>query len=297
MGKVFRWVEIARNCSKLRFNLLSDYLNDKGFKNEFTQLEISPVEFEDKLKEALAEYDAIRLGSPFGIQSLDYFEYQPAEVAYLRAADSIVKRDGRWELMASALKGFEKFIRDNGTGIDLDYSVLIVGSGAAARFAIHALLKIGIKHINLSNQFSEQAKELIAELNQKYFGVDFEYIPDDQLVLLPGTNTVLVNTTPLVDSNHILKELYYFNFLRTDGLVIDYTFLPLNTPLIQGAVQIGINAIHGYEICAWSDLQWAKNFTDVDLDYIEYRQKIFDAGIKWEEKNLAPEDRETSPRF
>ena len=299
MSKVFKWAEIAHTSSPIRFKLLSEYLNEKGFTNELTQLEVNPANFEEELKIAQEKYDALRFGSPFGIQCLDYYHYQPANVSYLRAADSVIKENGRWELAASTLTGFEKHIRDNGTAIDLDYSVLIVGSGSASRFAIHALLKIGVKHVKISNQFSEQAKELITELEKKYFGVEFEYIPDDQLVLLPGTNSVLVNTTPLVDSNHILKELYYFNFLRPDGLVIDFTFLPLNTPLVEGAEQIGINAIRGYEVCAWGDLEWAKNITDVELSYEEYCKKIYVAGVEWEKEHqkATTNEEEASPRF
>ncbi|MCB0392540.1 MAG: hypothetical protein KDD58_14725 [Bdellovibrionales bacterium] len=297
MSNVYKWAEISRNPTPVRFNLLSEFLNEKGFKNEFTAIEVSPPDFEQVLNDSLKKYKALRFGSPFGINCLDFFNYQPAKIAQLRAADSVININGQWELMATTLKGFEKHILANGKNIDLDYSVLIVGTGSASKFAIHALLQLGISHVKISNQFREQAKELILELEKKYFRVKFEYVPDDQLVLLPGTNSVLVNTTPLIESNHILNELYYFNFLRANGLVIDYTFLPVKTPLIEGAEQIGIHTIHGYEVCAWGDLHWAKCMSGLDLDYKEYCQKIFEAGKKWDEQNKIKETTKETPRF
>ncbi|MCB9025831.1 MAG: hypothetical protein H6625_05910 [Bdellovibrionaceae bacterium] len=299
MENTFKWAELARNHTPLRFDILSEYLNEKGFKNEFTALVASPLDFEEKLKTALKNYQALRLGSPFGLQVINLFDFLPANISALQAADSIILKSGQWELTASTLIGFEKHVLSNGKNIKLDASVLIVGSGATAKFAIHAISKIGIKNIKISNQFSEQAKQLILDLERKYFGIKFEFVPDDQLVLLPGTNSVLINTTPLIDSNSILNELYYFNFLRPDGLVIDFTFLPLNTPLIIGAEQIGIRVVKGYEVCAWGDLQWAKNFTDIPLNYEEYKAKILKAGINWEKENLSSDKNEVKdgPRF
>ncbi|MCB0357608.1 MAG: hypothetical protein KDD40_11400 [Bdellovibrionales bacterium] len=299
MSTLFKWAEIARTPFVLRYELLSEYLNSKGFKNEFTYLEVQPTEFEQQLQLALKNYQALRLGTPYGTSSLSFFNCIPANIAYLNAADYVYK-NSHWELGAATLWGFEKLLNDQGQNINLDYSALIVGSGTASRFAIHALIKIGIKHINISNQFSEQAKELIIELEKKYFGVQFEYVPDDELVLLPGTNSVLVNTTPLIESNSILKELYYFNFLRADGLVVDFTFLPIKTPLITEAEQIGLKAIRGYQVIAWGDIEWAKKFTTVPLDYQEYCDFIIAAEKKWsaeKEKSETGTPTENETRF
>lgn len=299
MEKIFKWAELAHTPTPLRFEVLSEYLNEKGFKNEFSAIETKPFEIEEVLSEALKNYQALRLGSPYGIQALGLFDFQPAFISYLQAADSILKKGNNWELMASTVQGFERQVIMFGKNIDLNSSVLIVGSGASAKFAIHTLIKIGIKKIYVSNQFAEQAHQLIEELEKKYFGVKLEFVPEDQLVLLPGSNSVLVNTTPLVESNNILKELYYFNFLKPNGLAIDFTFVPINTPLVKGAQQIGIRTIKGYEICAWGDLQWAKNFCPFELNYEEYELKIQKVAEEWEKTNYFPEQNsnEEGPRF
>lgn len=289
--KVFKWVEIARDSTPIRYEVLSDCINKKGSANEFTSLEVAPADFDDALAEALEKYDAIRLASPYGLQVVDKLQGQRADIVHLGAGDSLVKKaDGRWVLTATGLEGMKHIVRVHGKKIHLKASSLIVGSGAQARFSIVALMQIGVKHFKISNQFQEQAKELIAELKRKYFGVEFEFIPEDRLVLLPGTNSVLINSTPLVTSNSILRELYYFNFLRTDGLVIDLTFLPLTTPLVKEAQQIGIQSVRGYEVLGWADVEWAKSTFNINLDYEEYSSLLLEAGTKWEEQNSPQEN-------
>ncbi len=297
MKPVFKWVEIARSSTPLRYDVLSKYLKSKGFENELTYVEVSPQNFSEELQKAMKTHDAIRLASPYGLQVIEYFQNQKIEIININAADSIIKQRGEWTLISSNLEGFHHVVRKNGPNINLNSSVLIVGAGAAARFAIHSLAQIGIKKFKISNQFQEQAKSLIEELRKKYFTVSFDFIPEDQLVLLPGSNSVVVNTTPLVPSNNILKELYYFNFLRPDGLVIDFTFLPLLTPLIKEANDIGIKTIRGYEICGWGDIQWAKTCLDADLDFEEYCFLLLEAGTQWdneqkEKADLEKEDEE-----
>ncbi len=300
MSEVFKWAEIASSPSPFRYQVLCEMLNNKGFKNSVDYIGVKPSDFETELKRILNEYQSIRVGSPYGSNVLSYFQYQSALLNKINAADTIIKQDkDQWKLVAVNLEAFKRILRKYGSQLKLDSSALIVGSGAAARFAIYALLEVGYKKIKISNQFHEQAKELINELHKNIFGINFEFVPEDELVLLPGTNSVLINTTPSVETNRILRELYYFNFLRPDGLVIDFTFLPLNTPLIKEAEDIGIKAVRGYEIFAWSDIYWSKTCLGADIDYDEYCRLQFEASSKWEKENSVNQNspQEKGPRF
>ena len=284
MAKVYKWAEIARTNTPVRYDVLSEYLTKNGVENQVDYIEVSPAEFEGQLKEALEKYDAIRLASPYGLMSLKHFTGQPAEIVHLNAADSIIKRKGEWQLSASNLESLKYVLKKHGPSIDLKSSALIVGSGAAARFSIYALLKIGVKDFKISNQFHEQAQETIRELEKKYFDVQFNFIPEDEIVLLPGTNSILINTTPAVESNTILTELYYFNFLKTDGIVFDFNFLPTNTILVKEAEEIGIQAVRGYEIHGWGDVHWVKDWLGIDIDFVEYQKLLHAAAEKWEQE-------------
>lgn len=261
-------------------------LNKNGFANEIHYFQIQPADFEVELKKIINQFQSIRLGSPYGANILKYFEYQTAMLKHINAADTIIhKGPSDWQLIATNMEAFKKVLRKYGSQLRLDSSALIVGSGAAARFAIYALIEIGYKHIKISNQFPEQAKQLIDELKTRIFKINLEFVPEDELVLLPGTNAVLINTTPSIESNRILKELYYFNFLRPDGLVIDFTFLPLNTTLIKEAEQIGLKTVRGYEIFAWSDILWCKTCLNAEIGFDEYCEKQLEASSKWEAEN------------
>jgi len=273
MSKV-KWVEIARTSSKVRFEVLSEYLNDKGFENEVEFLEVSPVDFEVHFREAMEKYDSIRIGSPFGSQLDTFFHAQDSEIRFLGAADAVWKKEGEWRLMSSNHFGLRRIIHDIGQGFDFESSILVVGAGAGARVAVSVFVKYGFNKINITNKFVEQANDLIADLRRKYFLIDFEFVSEEKLVMLPGTNVVLVNTTPLVIGNDLLKELYYFNFLKASGIVIDFTFIPIDTPLVMEAEQIGIKTVRGYEVSSWGDMAWVENCFGLRLDREEYCERL-----------------------
>ncbi len=183
--------------------------------------------------------------------------------------------------------GLKKMILDVGSGLDLKGSILIVGAGAGARVAAAAFINVGYKKVNITNKFSEQAEDLIEDLERKYFDIEFEFIPEEKLVLLPGTNSVLVNTTPLLPSNDLLNELYYFNFLKSPGIVFDFTTVPIDTPLVLEAEALGIKVVRGFEVSSWGDMSWVEWAFAKKLDREAYCERLKEK-MKTVEFDLTP---------
>jgi shikimate 5-dehydrogenase len=192
----------------------------------------------------------------------------------LKAADSIVKWQDQWVLRSAAYEGFTKVCAEIGELFDLESSVLIVGAGSAARLTLAVLYRAGFKKFGISDKTTSKVDTLAAELRKVYFGAEIKNIPKDDLILLPGNFGVLVNTTPLVEGNEILDELSYFNFFKRNGVAIDFTIKPVDTPLLMEALDVGAHIVRGFEISKYTDVVWAEWFCGAQLDPAVYGRRL-----------------------
>ena len=186
------------------------------------------------------------------------FENHPVIVDKIKAADAIVSIDGQWWLKSNAVEGFSRVLAKVGERLDLDSDVLVVGAGAAARVAITGLFLHGFKNFSVSTLDLNQGQLLVNELKRSHLGAVFRVVPKEGLILLPGIHGVLVNTTPMGEDNPMLVELNYFNFFKVGGVAIDFSILPVETPLLGGAKDVGASCVYGYQISAHTDMIWCE---------------------------------------
>ena len=268
------WTEIALHPQDERWNLLSAELNEAGCKNQYESVVVDPESFDLKLSEALKKCRGIRIGSPFGELVTRFFPHEHAGMMSLGAADTLLETEGKWWTYSAIFGAFHHVLRQYGDGLNVEASALIVGSGAAARVAISSLVKIGFREFKITNQFLDQGLSLIADLKKAYFGVNFSFTPVNQLIMLPGTNSIMINTTPAGPENELIPELLYFNFLEPGGVVWDLNLTEETSFLINEAKQIGTKVIHGFEIASWADVIWAGWTFGEKLDREKYLSKL-----------------------
>jgi shikimate 5-dehydrogenase len=102
--------------------------------------------------------------------------------------------------------------------------------------------------------------------------------------MLPGTNSIMVNTTPSGVDNELIKELLYFNFLEPGGEVWDLSLSPIETALVKEAEEIGTRVVRGSEVASWVDVVWAKWVFGYELDRNSYLKSL----TEMLNKNLPP---------
>ncbi|RME14721.1 MAG: hypothetical protein D6797_08170 [Bdellovibrio sp.] len=269
-----KWVELALYNSQERFETLSQFLNEVGCRNEVSFVESTPATLEDDLKQAKKEFDCIRIGQGLGTFVFQELEYWTAQSELIGATDTLHFLNQKWWPHIFLLSGVQSCLSKKGVYLDLDAAALVVGAGTAARVICVALIQAGIKSIKISNQFREQANELICHLKKHFFSVDFEFIPKERLIDLRGVHGVAVNTTPFSQENDILNELYYLNFLKRPGIVIDFELHPNPSKLIEEAQAVGAHTISGYDIVAETDKAWVTHVFNKSFDIEEYKKRL-----------------------
>jgi shikimate 5-dehydrogenase len=271
---VLRWAEVGLQTNPQRYQALAAYMKELGVDSQVEFVNVTLEEYPKRLPELLKEFHSIRVGRGLGEVTIPLFKNNSVFIDRLKAADSIIKWNNTWVLRSAAYEGFTKVCARVGNLFDLDSSVLVVGAGAAARLAISVLYRSGFKTFGISDQTTSKVEKMAAELKRLYFGAEFRPIPKDDLILLPGMFGVLVNTTPLVEGNEILDELSYFNFFKRNGVAIDFTIKPVDTPLLLEAVDVGATVVKGFEISTYTDIVWAEWFCGAKLDPKIYGERL-----------------------
>lgn len=274
-----KWAVIGQGILRIRFETLAKLLSEQHIENQLEVVECTEEEFPAKLQSLQNRVDQIRIEAPFGRKAVELFKSQTMMVAALGAADCVLRRADGWWLNACFFYGLNKAFSRHGALLDLKGEVLLVGTGAAARLALAAAVRAGFENIMVTSKFEKDGLDFVKETSRRFFGLSIRFVPQDQLVLLPGKCSLLMNASPLVSSNDLLSELYYLNFLRPDGMIWDFVMMPATTPVIREGEQINIRCVRGRELAALSDLQWLewtlpnRDLSSLDLE-AEYA-KVF----------------------
>ncbi len=265
--KTLKWCALGYNFGRIRYELLGRWMTEKGLDHQLEFLDVPPADFSTEFEKILNDFDQIRIDSPHGLNAYSYFKRHEAIMSQLKAVDCVFKDNlGHWWCRSLTYKSLCEALQGVGELIELDRSVLIVGAGASARAALAACAKMGFKSFKVTNKYDDQGLELIREMKENFFGLNFEFVPQHRLTLLPGSNCIAINTTPNDPSNDLLNELYYFNFLKKNGVVVELNFSPMHTQLIKESLDIKNFVIYGYELAAISDAYWIEWVTENRLN-------------------------------
>ncbi|MDC0980186.1 hypothetical protein OAQ84_00475 [Bdellovibrionales bacterium] len=283
-----KWVEVASSCSRQRFELLSRLLKEEcGLENSVEFLEGTKDEFDELITKATSNYDFIRIGTGYGESVVHHFPFSSEKINILKSADLLIPISGRWWSRSATFHGLQKCLSSVGGQLDTDQNVLIAGAGAISRAIIATFVKMGFKKFNITNYQEEPVHALIEDIHRHYFGINCQFVPVDDLILLSGNHNAVANTTPYSEDNELLSQLYYFNYLSSGGITIDFVLGTRDTPFIQEARAIGATVVEGYEIASWADAVWAKWCFNIELDrdlYNEELKKILPAAPSIAEK-------------
>lgn len=212
---------MTKNISaKKRFHWFSSDLTSDG--GELLKF-LDPVNdtIEGTREESLAAFFASASGFEFGIiddsdSELAYglLHETPAELRSIKAIDFMHGNVAHMTLRQALHDGLVK-----GGGLDIRSQAMILGCGYKARVAVSVLAELGYSRISLVTGQNEEATSL--DFKQHYFGIQFEKLNFDQVVLQPGINSTVVNTLNLTAEDY--GDIFFFNYLTNGGVVVSLT--------------------------------------------------------------------------
>ncbi|MGE3975536.1 MAG: hypothetical protein AB7F59_13505 [Bdellovibrionales bacterium] len=279
-----KWCVVTAEQNAARFEALSQFMTSKGITNTLTKMPATSENVLDVVKDCQNQYDFIRIGPPFGNRITHMGVHNTEQISRIRSGDALIKIRSVWWPKSFLFGAIMKQFSLNMKSVNHHSAIFIVGAGSTTRVLIGVFAQMGFLKFHITDRDNKLGSELMAEVKKTYFNVEFQFVPQSSIMLLPGVNSVMINTTPLTTENTILKDLYYFNFLKNPATVIDMNLYPIPSPLSKEAAELGAHCIHGYQFAAQADADWLKEISGVDIQVAEYQE------ILKEELNKIPFD-------
>ena len=265
-----KWGVIGHLVNRQRFELLNEYIGNAGHPSQLVVMNPSLEEFPAMVKKSMLEFDQLRIESPFRGLVSTVIDKASSQTMHLQCADALLQDRSTWWPRNVLYDSILRICADKFRSLDISSVILIVGAGDSAQVATAALIKLGFSHIRLTARNTEKGEALVAKMKKVFLKTQIEFVAPDMLTLLPGDNQILFNTTPCVTENELLEELYYFNYLKNEGIVVDIGLVPIKPRLLVEAFAVQANVIEGCELAARMDVIWCKMCLGIDLPYESY---------------------------
>lgn len=268
---MLKWCEIGPTKTH-RYDFFSQFLTTNGIENQFTFIEANKENLREKIEEAKATKQFIRFHPKLFDQVSLSIENNLRELEILKSVDTLFydERQGYWP-ESLFRESFFEYLTHVIKNLDIMQKALVIGTCGIARASISALIRLGFSQINITSYDDKSAESLIKDLSEIYYNVHFEYTNQSDITILPGTHGLVLNTLSVLEDEEFPIAIYFFNFLKKNGLVIDLSEIPVETPFLKIALDIEARAIYGYEALGFFDLNWVFKATGQKLDFESYK--------------------------
>jgi shikimate dehydrogenase len=155
------------------------------------------------------------------------------------AANTLWYEGGELHSTNTDIEGFIDNLDACAQGWDGIDDALVLGAGGSSRAVVFGLLERGIKHVHLANRTLDRARALANQFGEAVHPIAWETIGE----VLPRTG-LLVNTTSLGMRGQPALEIDV-SLLRSDAIVADLVYVPLETPLLAVARARGFKTADG----------------------------------------------------
>lgn len=181
------------------------------------------------------------------------------------AANTLVRSGGGWHATntdASAVRAcVGRALCDAGRKV-ADIAAVVVGTGGAARAALHGLRGADLV---VAGRDAEKRERLAREFGARSCAID---------ALHAVRHDVLVNTTPLGSRAHPRELAVPRTALRAGSIVLDAVYRPIETPLVLAARAIGARVVEGRAWFLEQAIAQFRAFTGVDAPIDAMRAEL-----------------------
>ncbi|MFC0557981.1 shikimate dehydrogenase [Halalkalibacter alkalisediminis] len=229
------------------------------------------------VKEAIDGIRALNISGcnvtvPHKIAVMDFLDEINDEALQIGAVNTIVNKDGKLIGYNTDGRGYVKSLLDETEEDIREKSVLIIGAGGGARGVVTALLRHGVGNIEFTNRTIEKTIPLVKlakEFHVPSATIEKE-VAEENLI----NYDVIINTTSVGMSPNIHHSPLSLKLLKTDTIVSDLIYNPLETKLLQEAKERGGKTVNGIGMFVNQAALSFEHWTGVKPDITQMKKNV-----------------------
>ena len=227
------------------------WLKELGISGRYEAIKTPIKNFEKTIKKLCNKgYKGVNLTIPLKEEALKYLNKKDKVVNFVGATNVLIfSKQNIVEGKNTDLYGFKKslikLIKNKKRK-----TAIIIGGGGAARAVLCALIEMGYKKINIFNRTKKNAEKIKKDFIRNFSSNLKIKIVCENLKNLEENldkSDLLVNTTPLGMKNFPALDIN-IEKLKTDSVVFDLVYNPLETKLIKNSKERGIKNTNGLDM-------------------------------------------------
>lgn len=192
------------------------------------------------------------------------------------AVNTIINKEGRLLGHNTDATGYSRALKEDAAYEPKGKTVLMLGAGGAARAIVYALLKEGVKRLNIYNRTVEKAQGLVAEF--QHLG-PIDVVPD--LAKAAPKADLIINTTSVgMEHNGQDPNVSPISaqLLPKQGFVSDIIYRPSQTRFLREAQAKGLKTQNGLAMLIYQGAEsfeyWTKQKPDAQIMFTAARQAL-----------------------
>ena len=239
---------------------------------------------EDEVEEAFSDLKALGVAGfnctmPDKIKAFELADEVSREAKLIGAANTIVNVDGKFVAYNTDGIGFVNALKEQGFDVK-GKTITILGSGGAASAIIVQCAIDGAEEINvlsIKDKFWDKAQELVDNvIEETHAKINLIEMTDESIEECILKSSLLCNATPVGmapnEDGCLIKDS---GLLRTDLVVVDIIYNPLETKLYKMAKINGCKVLNGIEMLIHQGAASFRLWTGMDMPIDKVREKVY----------------------
>jgi shikimate dehydrogenase len=202
---------------------------------------------------------------PHKVSVMKYLDELSPDAEVVGSVNTVVNRSGILVAYNTDYLGVVNTFKNLGIKLE-GTSATVLGAGGASRAVVYALILGGVERVFIVNRTLEKAVSLASEFSIKF--------PNTSLIPMGLTQEnlreaiqkshIVINTTSVGMYPRTEESLVPSDLLRSDLVVMDVVYNPLETKLLRDAKAVGAKAVDGVNMLVYQAVASFKLWTGID---------------------------------
>lgn len=238
----------------------------KGFYNT---VEINPSDLEAFFRDDIFQYDGMNVTIPHKLDVFDFMDEIHESAKIIGAINCIsIKQESRLLGSNTDADGFMSGLLASIPNIKFDKcNAMVIGAGGASRAVVYSLILKSVKKITITNRSVNR----LMTINKAFHG-NLNTIKWEEKDKELSQADIIINCTSLGMLGNDNLEIDV-NVFRSNAIIIDLVYNPIQTDLIKNASERGLRTLNGLPMllhqAALSWKIWFDIMPDITSELIE----------------------------
>lgn len=238
-------------------------MDQQNINGTYDLFDIDPDKFDEEIQsEAIKSLDGFNVTVPYKEKIIPFLDDLDDSARALGAVNTVKHTSQGWIGYNTDGVGFvDSLLKRYPDSLSNGANVLILGGGGAARGIFDALVKSGVKTIDIANRTTERAQSIIGDIGN---GKQSRAIGLDQSVQHLKDYDVIIQTSTVGMSPDEDVTIIPLSGLKAGSIVSDIVYRPVETLFLKQARAKGAYVHFGHEMLLQQAVYAFKIWTDTN---------------------------------